>query len=854
MKKIILLIALFSIIISGLVAQTNVLVIDYNNNFSSDQSNNNSIIYNRLLATQTSVTRVNSIPATISQATYQQVWIFGNMGVPSPTTLNPIITYMNNGGAVYIQSEVSCCNNPAAFADQLIDATVIVGGSITHNTMKSGNYEYKLYSPLLCTPFLSHGAAVRPFVGATQQNILYEATPTCASAITTGDVVGVKFKACDMITGEGALVVNGDFNIFPVGGSCSSVGILGTPNNFQVIDIIADMLPALACSQLTNPGGGTLTLTANPQNFCGSTQLGWNYTGNPGCPILGCDTTTHYKWTVVSGEPMNVPFNFSCDTCPYPIASPSIITTYTLAITKGDTNLNCPRTSTVIPITVFPGSQVTNAGLDTTICFGDFLTIGGSPTASGTGPFTYSWTPITGLSNPTIANPICTPPAIGSTTYIVQASGTCTGYDTIVVNAISCCAVVIVDTTNVNAKCFGSCDGSISITATGGATQYSIDNGTTWQVSNTFNNLCAGTYTIMASNGNCSDAIVVTIYEPTQISLSSVIITDAICYGGSNGQIALTPQGGTPGYTYTWSFLGVGNSPTASNLPAGTYMVTITDFNGCTLDSTFVVNQPAPVAFGSFDANVYAGCTPLEVEFTNTTNPTLYSSFSFDLGNGVTSSITPVTTTYTTPGTYDVTLNITDTSGCVGVLVQPAFITVYANPVANFSTWPDRVTIFDPTVNFKDLSQSNIVAWDWNFAGLGNSLLQNPSFVFPDDTASYNVELIVEDNHSCRDSIIKPVRIRGEYAVYVPNAFTPDFDGLNEGFHPNGFGISDFGYSFIIFDRWGEVVFSTTKKFDPWFGTFNNKLVPNGVYVWSLTFKDLDGLDHKKVGHVTIIK
>ncbi len=853
MKKLILLATITVLTVSSIFAQTNVLVIDYNNNFSSDQSNNQSRIYNRLLTTQTSVVRVNAIPATINQATYQQVWIFGNMGVPSPATLNPIIAYMNNGGAVYIQSEVSCCNNPAAFADQLIDATVTVGGSISHNIMKSGNYEYKLYSPLLCTPFLSHGAAVRPFVGATQQNILYEATPTCGSAITTGDVVGVKFKACDMITGEGALVVNGDFNIFPVGGSCSSVGILGTPNNFQVIDIIADMLPAMACSQLTNPGGGTLTLTANPQYFCGSTQLGWNYTGNPGCPILGCDTTTHYKWTVVSGEPMNVPVNFSCDTCPYPIASPSIITTYTLAITKGDTNLNCPRTSTVIPITVYPGAQTTNAGLDTTICFGDFVTIGGSPTATGSGPFTYSWTPITGLNNPTLANPICTPPAVGSITYIVQANGTCTGYDTITVNAISCCVVTITDTTNINAKCFGSCDGSISLTTTGGATQFSIDNGITWQASNTFNGLCAGTYTILASDGNCSDAVTVTIYEPTQITIPNVV-TDASCFGGSDGQIVVAPQGGTPAYNYSWSVPGQGNSPTANNLSAGIVTVTVTDANGCTEDSTFTINEPGPVAFGSFDADVYSGCSPLDVEFTNTTNPTLYSSFSFNLGNGVNSSSTPVTTTYTTPGTYDVTLTVTDNNGCIGVLVQPAFITVYPDPIANFTTWPSRVTVFDPTVNFTDLSQSNIVTWDWDFNGLGNSSIQNPSFRFAEDTATYNVELIVEDNNGCKDTITKSVEIKGEYAVYVPNAFTPDQDGLNEGFHPDGFGISEFGYSFTIFDRWGEVIFKSNKRFDPWNGTYKGKLVENGVYIWSLNFKDLDGLDHKKVGHLTIIK
>lgn len=839
------------------LAQTNVLVIDYNNNFSSDQSNNNSNIYNRLLATQTSVTRVNAIPATINQAQYEQVWIFGNMGAPASATLNPIIAYMNNGGAVYIQSEVSCCNNPAAFADQLIDSTVIVGGSISHNIMKSGNYEYQLYSPLKCTPFLSHGAAVRPFVGATQQHILYEATPTCGSAITTGDIVGVKFKACDMITGQGALVVNGDFNIFPLSGTCGSVGILGTPNNNDVIDIIAEMLPALACSPLTNPGG-TLTCTANPVNFCGSTQLGWTYTGSPGCPILGCDTTTYYKWSVIStpqypGDPINVPVNFSCDTCPYPTASPSVPTTYTLTITKGDTNLNCPGTSTVIPITVFPNSQQTNAGLDTTICLGDSVTIGGSPTATGSGPFTYNWTPSTNLNDTTLANPVCTPSALGSTTYIVEAtSAACSGYDTVVVTAISCCVVDIVDTVIADVSCFGFCDGSVQVVASGGATQYSID-GVNWVASNTFNNLCPGQHTVYASDGNCSDSVTFTITEPTQMSIPAVI-TDVTCAGGSDGQIVVAPQGGTPGYSYAWVPSGAGNNPIASNLTAGQHTVTVTDANGCSLDSTFTVNEPAPVAVGDFVGDTIAGCSPLEVEFTNTTNPALYVSMFWELGNGDTSSVSPISTTYTTPGTYDVKITLTDAAGCQGVAEKLAYITVYDDPSAHFTANPGEVTVFDPTYQFIDLSQYNIVSWDWNFNNLGTSNEQNPTFTFPDDTGSHNVTLIVEDNHGCIDTVNHTVIVRGEYGIYVPNAFTPDADGKNDGFHPKGFGISEFGYSFLIFDRWGEKIFQSIDINEPWYGDYKGKLVPNGVYVWRLDFKDLNGHGHSQTGKVTIIR
>ncbi len=99
---------------------------------------------------------------------------------------------------------------------------------------------------------------------------------------------------------------------------------------------------------------GSLNLTASPQVFCGSTQLGWNFTPGGGCQTISCDTTTRYQWYVISGEPMNVPVNFSCDTCPYPFASPSIPTTYGLTITKGDTNSCGYGIYTMNPITVTP--------------------------------------------------------------------------------------------------------------------------------------------------------------------------------------------------------------------------------------------------------------------------------------------------------------------------------------------------------------------------------------------------------------------------------------------------------------------------------------------------------------------
>lgn len=859
-KSIFLVLISLTILTTMSFAQSNVLVIDYNNNFSSDQSNNASNIYNRLLATQASVLRVNAIPATINPATYDQVWIFGNMGAPNATTLNPIINYMNAGGAVYIQSEVSCCANPAAFADQLIDATVIVGGSISHTTTKSGNFQYNSYSNLLCNPTISYGAAVRPFQGTPPVNILYEANNTCGGAIGSGDVIGVKFCSGDMISGQGALIVNGDFNIFPLSGTCGSVGILSTPNNNAVIDLIADLLPALACDPNTGTPG-TLTLTANPVNFCGSTQLGWTYTpGSGGCGPIGCLLDTTFLWQSIAGDPIIVGTNFSCDTCPYPIASPTQTTTYTLNITIVDTNVSScgMQNYTVIPITVYPNQPpFADAGIDTTICMGTSFTLGGTPTgaAGNGGPYTYMWSPTTGLSNPTDPNPVYTPSGLGTVTFTVQVddgSGCPPGIATIDVTTASCCAAVIDSINTTDASCYNTCDGSITISASN-TIQYSID-GVNWTPSNTFNNLCPGNYTAYVSDGSCPYSTPFVINSPTAITIPNVV-TNVTCNGGNDGEITVAPQGGSGTYNYSWSVPGIGNSPTANNLYAGNVTVTVTDNNGCSEDTTITITEPGPVNVASFQADLQSGCAPLSVNLYNTTDTNLITSFYWDLGDGNTSYDDTVSHVYINPGIYTVTLYVTDNNGCSGARTEINYIMVYENPQAKFSYTPQNVTIFNPTVYFTDLSQFNISSWLWNFDNLGGSSQQHPNFTFPgNDTASYMVTLLVENENGCIDSTFQMVKIHGETGVFVPNAFTPDGDNLNEKFGPQGFGVNIAGYSFKIFNRWGEVIFQSNVPFDGWNGTYKGKLVENGVYSWRLEYKDTNGKRYEQMGKVSIVK
>ena len=338
------------------------------------------------------------------------------------------------------------------------------------------------------------------------------------------------------------------------------------------------------------------------------------------------------------------------------------------------------------------------------------------------------------------------------------------------------------------------------------------------------------------------------------------VITPISCFAANDGQIAITPISGTPNFNYTWSVPGVGNSALATGLLPGQVTVTVEDANGCSEDSTFTIFEPAQIIV-SFLSDRIDGCPGESVEFYIQTDTTLISSLTWNLGNGTTvsgshSDFDTISTVYPNPGSYDVSLTITDTSvaGCSNTLPLSGYITIHDNPIANFSYAPTDATVFDPTIYFTDLSQINITNWDWDFDGLGASTDQNPIFVFPEDTGNYLVTLTVIDNNTCTNNITQNVKIFGEFGIFIPNSFTPDQNGRNDLFNPIGFGISEVGYSFMIFDRWGELIFETHALSDGWDGTYKGKLVPNDTFVWRVIFHDLDGVKHEQTGHINALR
>jgi gliding motility-associated-like protein len=154
---------------------------------------------------------------------------------------------------------------------------------------------------------------------------------------------------------------------------------------------------------------------------------------------------------------------------------------------------------------------------------------------------------------------------------------------------------------------------------------------------------------------------------------------------------------------------------------------------------------------------------------------------------------------------------------------------------------------------------------NWNF-GDGSVIKDNQfivSHVFP-DTGYYDVSLIAINEYGCIDTLTKTIRVRPDFALYTPNAFTPNGDGINDTFFPEGVGIDleTGNFTFLVFDRWGEVIFESNSKNVPWDGIAHKKggkkVVQSGVYVWKIIARtiekqELTPKDAQVVGIVTVL-
>jgi gliding motility-associated-like protein len=595
-------------------------------------------------------------------------------------------------------------------------------------------------------------------------------------------------------------------------------------------------------------------------------------------------------------------------------ASNLIAGTYTIVVSDAN---GCLTASNVV-ITEPP--LLTSAlGSTDVICFGGNTGTAVVNANGGTGAYTYAWntTPVQTTQN--AGNLTAGPYSV----VVTDAHGCTTSSNVVITEPALLTAVMPTPTDNI---CFNGIAGSASVVVNGGIAPYTYNWTPAGGNSDVANNLPAGTYTVDIADANgCLTMQSVVITQPPPLTLA-VNTPSIICIGQST-TITATAGGGTAPYAYLWDNLITDSTQVVSPAVTTSYIVNVTDANGCTVpaqtitanvypplnvaasgppsvcanqlanlssagaggnggpytyswsngantsnisltitqDTTLMVTfsdgcspavqtavnviaNPNPVV--NFSPWIISGCTPLTVDFVDSSVTTPNSSYLWSLGDGTSSNVPNFTYTYTNPGTYNVSLTVTTAQNCVSSLALQNVITVYALPTANFTQSSEELSILDPNIKFSNIS-SGADVWGWDFGDNDTSTVWSPAHQYT-DTGVYTIKLDVITIHGCRDVVYGEVKVIPEFTLFIPNNFTPNNDGINDGFRAWGIGVADF--DMWIIDRWGAKIYHSTDINVPWDGTYFNdgKTCQSDVYVYKIRAHDFFGKEHVYIGHVTL--
>jgi len=314
---------------------------------------------------------------------------------------------------------------------------------------------------------------------------------------------------------------------------------------------------------------------------------------------------------------------------------------------------------------------------------------------------------------------------------------------------------------------------------------------------------------------------------------------------------------------WAWNFDdGTGSNlqnPTHTYGTEGVYQVKliVTTNYGCKDSITKPVTvHPLPQV--SFIPSVLDSCSPVIVDFTN--NSSIISgnivAWYWNFGNAGTSNqenptnISFINPSHSSVATFGVSLMATSDEGCVGKDSVANMIKSYPIPLASFSYGPAPTDIYESEISFTD---NSIIAsqWLWDLGDGASSTVQNPVHLYA-DSGLYTVILYMENEYGCEDTTEKIIKINPVFVIFIPNAFTPDEDGINDYFFATGYGITQI--ETLIFDRWGELIFEGYELESKWDGTYKGTLAKTEVYSYKIKVRDVFGEWHDYIGKVSLIK
>ncbi|RYY62206.1 MAG: PKD domain-containing protein [Chitinophagaceae bacterium] len=302
-----------------------------------------------------------------------------------------------------------------------------------------------------------------------------------------------------------------------------------------------------------------------------------------------------------------------------------------------------------------------------------------------------------------------------------------------------------------------------------------------------------------------------------------------------------------------WNWLLDGNPlPSAPNPDLGTLApgthdlsLSVTSSAGCASASqqqhTYEV-FPVPEISGTADN----GCVNRAIQFdaVQVDNATSISQWNWVFAPNQSASQASVSHVFTQPGTYNVSLSAQATNGCESDVTT---IPVFINQAVAFAG-NDTVVIKSEPFQLKGTGGGTYLWSPGTY--MNNTAIAGP-VVTPEDDITYNLTVTTPEGCEATDAITLTVFKGSE--IFVPTAFTPNNDGINEKLGPYYVGIRNIGY-FMVYNRWGQLVYSTRNKDGQWDGTINGIRQPAGVYVWRLAAVDYIGKQYEMKGTTTLVR